>query len=590
MTLLHKTRVKYTTSTTGTGTITLGSAATQYQALAAGDNAKIIHYMIEDGGGTDWEEGWGVYTHSGTTLTRNLVSSSSGSLIDLSDTSTVFLTPNAAFFQDQVPNVAAKVAATANVTLATDCEAGDTLNGVVLAAGDVIFTPYQSTAADKRVWVVKASGAPDPHPLMPTGAVISQFLVTVSEGTSEKDRIWLQTANTVTIGSGSPTWSHINPASSDQVANTIYAGPTSGSDAAPTFRAMVAKDAALLPYQSHNLAVNSGFWFASMRKAATSAVSYSDDTYGFDCWNILSQGATALVSQQTGHSGNGLYCMRVQNDTGSSNRVGCCQIIEHVDSFPLRGQTVTFKCRLRCSETKNLRVSVVCSTQTADTVTSDSVGTWTSTTFTSGNFFANYGVGATVLTEQIACTANTWRDAVVSGTFLNVANNAVLVITCDDTLANGEKFDVEEVEFYLGTEVTTARPRASYAVERLRAARFAYDFQGQQYLEGWKANTSQIYGLDIEFPVPMRAEPTGFVTTSPTFNAGAAGAAQVASYNRTAAAYTTITGALTVTATSSAVDRGRIYIAAGTSFSGTNGDFQALDFGSDFHAYWHAFL
>ena len=282
--------------------------------------------------------------------------------------------------------------------------------------------------------------------------------------------------------------------------------------------------------------------------------------------------------------------MRVQNNTGSSNRIGCCQIIENADTIPLRSQTVTFKCRLRCSGTKNLRMSVIGSGSTADSLNSDPVASWTSTNFTLTNFFTNYGAGADVLTAQVACTANTWRDAVVSGTFPALANNAIIVVTCDDTLADGEKFDIEEVEFYLGSEVTTARPRMPFAVERLRAARFAYDFHGQQYLEGWKANSSQIYGLDIEFPVPMRAEPTGVVTTTPTFNNGAASASQVASYNRTAAAYTTITGGLTVIATSSAVDRGRIYIAAATSFSGTNGDFQALDFGSDFHAYWHAFL
>ncbi len=564
MTHLYKTRVKYTTSTTGTGTIKLGSAATQYQALAAGDDGKIIPYIIEDGGGSAWEEGWGVYTHSGTTLTRNLVSSSSGSAINLSGTSTVMLSPGQAFFADQVVNIKAKVAATGAVTLATDCEHGDTLNGVVMAIGDIIFTPYQSSGSEKRVWVVNASGAPSPHPLMPTGAVISQMLVTVSEGTSEKDWIWLQTANTATVGSSSLTWTVIN---------------TVGLSSVPQ-----------LPYQAHNLAVNSGFWFASMRKAASTPVSYSDDTYGFDCWNILSQGATALVSQQTGHSGNGLYCMRVQNNTGSSNRIGCCQIIENADTIPLRSQTVTFKCRLRCSGTKNLRMSVIGSGSTADSLNSDPVASWTSTNFTLTNFFTNYGAGANVLTAQVACTANTWRDAVVSGTFPALANNAIIVVTCDDTLAEGEKFDIEEVEFYLGSEVTTARPRMPFAVERLRAARFAYDLHGQQYLEGWKANSSQIYALDIEFPVPMRAEPTGVVTTTPTFNNGAASASQVASYNRTAAAYTTITGGLTVTATSSAVDRGRIYIAAGTSFSGSNGDFQALDFGSDFHAYWHAFL
>lgn len=567
--LSYADRIKETTSTSGTGTMTLAGAASGYRAFSVlGDGARC-YYRVESG--TDWEIGIGTYTSSGTTLSRDqiIASTNSGSAITLSGTSTVYHDVPAVFFKDQVRHVHAKVAATANVTLATDCENGDTLNGVVLATGDVIFLPYQTSAAEARVWVVKASGAPDPHPLMPTGDVISAFLVTVSEGTTEKDLIWLQTANTATVGTNSLTWSKVN-------AVTLSSVPQ-------------------LPYQSHNLAVNSGFWFASMRKAASTATSYSDDTYGMDCWNILSQGATALVSQKTGHGGNGLYCMRVQNNTGSSNRVGCCQIIESVDSLPLRSQTVTFKCRLRCSETKNLRVTIIGADVTADTVTSDIIGTWTSTTYnafsgTSNFFRAQSGVSSEILTAQVSCTANTWRDAVVSGTFASLASNAIVAVTCDDTLSDGEKFDVEEVEFYLGSEVATARPRAPFAVERLRAARFAYDFHGQQYLEGWKANNTQIYGLDIEFPVPMRAEPTGVVTTSPTFNNGAASASQIASYNRTAAAYTTITGALSVTATSSAVDRGRIYIAAGTSFNGTNGDFQALDFGSDFHAYWHAFL
>lgn len=563
--LSYADRIKETTSTSGTGTMTLAGAASGYRAFSVlGDGARC-YYRVESG--TDWEIGIGTYTSSGTTLSRTqiLASTNSGSAITLSGTSTVYHDVPAVFFKDQVRHVHAKVAATANVTLATDCENGDTLNGVVLTTGDTIFLPYQSSAAEARVWVVKASGAPDPHPLMPTGDVISAFLVTVSEGTTEKDLIWLQTANTATVGTNSLTWSKVNAVSLSSVPQ--------------------------LPYQAHNLAVNSGFWFASMRKAASTATSYSDDTYGMDCWNILSQGSTALVSQGSTSTDYAAYYMRVQNNTGSSNRVGCCQIIEYLDSVPLRNQTVTFKCRLRCSETKNLRVSVVCSTQTADSVTSDSVGTWTSTTFTSGNFFANYGVGATVLTEQIACTANTWRDAVVTGTFLSTANNAVLVITCDDTLANNEKFDVQDVEFYLGSEVTTARPRRPFVEEQLRAARFAFvPIVPQEYVPGFKANTSQIYTQMYDFPVEMRADPTGVVTTSPTFNNGAASSSQIASYNRVAVGYTTITGALTVTAQSYSPKRGFLYLSAGTSFNGTVGDVQSLDFGSDFHAYFHAFL
>ena len=92
MALVVKDRVKETTATTGTGTITLAGAATGFQSFSViGDN-NTTYYAIESG--SDWEVGIGTYTASGTTLSRDTIleSSNAGSAISLSGTSTVFCT------------------------------------------------------------------------------------------------------------------------------------------------------------------------------------------------------------------------------------------------------------------------------------------------------------------------------------------------------------------------------------------------------------------------------------------------------------------------------------------------------------------
>jgi hypothetical protein len=90
-------RAKMSTSTTGTGTITLGSASTGYQTFAnAGiTNGQTVRYAIEDG--SNFEIGSGTYTASGTTLTRSVTeSSNSDNAISLSGTANVFVTATVA--------------------------------------------------------------------------------------------------------------------------------------------------------------------------------------------------------------------------------------------------------------------------------------------------------------------------------------------------------------------------------------------------------------------------------------------------------------------------------------------------------------
>lgn len=88
-------RVKETTTTAGTGTITLAGAATGFQSFSAIGNGNTTFYTIAGQGTSEWEVGIGTYTSSGTTLSRDTVlsSSNSGSLVVFSaGTKDVFVT------------------------------------------------------------------------------------------------------------------------------------------------------------------------------------------------------------------------------------------------------------------------------------------------------------------------------------------------------------------------------------------------------------------------------------------------------------------------------------------------------------------
>lgn len=91
--------VKVSTATTGTGTITLGTAVSGFLTMSqAGAVSGVVYsYGISDGANS--EVGTGTWTSGANTLTRTVVNSTnSNALVSLSGSATVYITPLAADF------------------------------------------------------------------------------------------------------------------------------------------------------------------------------------------------------------------------------------------------------------------------------------------------------------------------------------------------------------------------------------------------------------------------------------------------------------------------------------------------------------
>lgn len=77
MPLVVKDRIKETSTTSGTGTLTLAGASAGFRSFADIGNGNTTYYAIVDSNAGTWEVGIGTYTASGTTLSRDTVLSNS---------------------------------------------------------------------------------------------------------------------------------------------------------------------------------------------------------------------------------------------------------------------------------------------------------------------------------------------------------------------------------------------------------------------------------------------------------------------------------------------------------------------------------
>jgi hypothetical protein len=157
MALVLKDRVRETTDTTGTGTVTLDGAVQGFQDFSViGDGNTTYYAIVLD---TEWEVGLGTYSSSGTTLSRDVVleSSNSGSLVNFSaGTKDVFVTyPAERSLYVDGSSIVPATAATLGVASGGTGASSLTANNVLLGNGT---SPLQVVAPGSNGNVLTSNG------------------------------------------------------------------------------------------------------------------------------------------------------------------------------------------------------------------------------------------------------------------------------------------------------------------------------------------------------------------------------------------------------------------------------------------------
>ncbi len=115
-----------------------------------------------------------------------------------------------------------RCATTANLTVSTGLNAGDTVDGVVLAAGDRVLVQAQSTPSQNGIWVAGASPARAYD--VSTDDPGWGYLVHVREGTANAGKVYRNTNTEVPdVGADDLTYAELVPSTTEDTSLVIVA-------------------------------------------------------------------------------------------------------------------------------------------------------------------------------------------------------------------------------------------------------------------------------------------------------------------------------------------------------------------------------
>jgi len=150
------------------------------------------------------------------TQAANSVSISGGSITGLGTPSASSDAATKVYVDNLVTGLKTRIitrtATTGNITLSSDLQNGDTLDGITLATGNKVLVKDQTDATENGIYDVVASGTATRNTDYDTVAELAGQLVIVQEGSANADKIFLCTTdNSGSIGSVNITFTVVQP-------------------------------------------------------------------------------------------------------------------------------------------------------------------------------------------------------------------------------------------------------------------------------------------------------------------------------------------------------------------------------------------
>ena len=204
--------------------------ASNANLTAIGDLAKTDSNFIV-GNGSTWVAENGSTARSslglGTISTQaaNSVSISGGSITGLGAPSSGSDAATKTYVDDLVAGLKTRIicraATTGNITLSSDLQNGDTLDGITLATGNRVLVKDQSTASQNGIYTVVASGTASRDTDFDAIGELAGQLVIIQEGSTNAEKMFLCTTDSdASLGSDTITFTVVQPANVGDVTLT----------------------------------------------------------------------------------------------------------------------------------------------------------------------------------------------------------------------------------------------------------------------------------------------------------------------------------------------------------------------------------